>query len=44
MSEGFNVATPLLSVYKKAPVLTNKSIFRITKEDLTMFFEKKNLK
>ena len=40
----FNNETPLLGHYKKQPTLNNKSIFRITADDLTLFFEKKNMK
>jgi hypothetical protein len=36
--------TPLLSHYKKTPALTNRSIFRIKKDELSMFFEKRNIK
>jgi len=36
--------TPLLSHYKKAPALTSKSIFRIKTDELSMFFEKRNIK
>ena len=38
-----NVETPRLGAYKKLRTLTNKNIFRLTKEDLTLFFEKKNI-
>jgi len=34
----------MLGQFKKAATITQKSIFRITKEDLMMFFEKKNIK
>jgi hypothetical protein len=38
------VGAPLLGHYKKSPSISNKSIFRITKEDLTLFFDRKNVK
>ena len=44
MEETFDVDTPSLNIYKKVPLLTKKNIFRISKDDLKMFFEKKNLK
>jgi len=42
--DDLNIGTPLLGHYKKLPLLTNKSIFRLNKDDLTLFFEKKNIK
>lgn len=44
MEEEEDLATPLLSHYKKVSSLDNKNIFRLTKEDLTLFFEKGNIK
>lgn len=39
-----NIGTPLLGQYKKQKItLGNKNIFRISREDLTLFFEKKNV-
>jgi len=43
-ADDFNIGTPLLSHYKKSPVVSNKSIFRLSKDDLTLFFEKRNIK
>jgi len=37
------VDTPLLTRYKKIPLLTTKNIFRLSKDDLTLFFSKKNI-
>ena len=42
--DSLDIGTPSLDEYKKLATLTNKHIFRIRKEDLTLFFEKKNLK
>lgn len=39
-----DLATPLLSHYKKLSSLDNKNIFRLKKEDLTLFFDKSNIK
>ena len=40
-----NIGTPTLGQYdKKTSTVTNKSIFRLTKEDLMMFFLKRNVK
>ena len=39
-----DLATPLLSKYKKLSSLDNKNIFRLTKEDLTLFFDRSNNK
>jgi len=38
------IGTPLLGQYKKQTNLGNKNIFRISKQDLTLFFDKKNIK
>ena len=38
------VDTPLLGKYKKLQVLTSKNIFRLSRDDLTLFFEKKNIR
>ena len=38
------VSTPSLGHYGKVKRLTNRSIFRITKEDLTLFFNKRNIR
>jgi hypothetical protein len=41
----FDVNTPLLSQYRKEKSsITKKNVFRISKEDLTLFFEKRNIK
>jgi hypothetical protein len=41
----FDVNTPLLSQYRKEKsTITKKNVFRISKEDLTLFFEKRNIK
>ena len=39
-----HVETPLLGHYKKLKSLNNKDVFRLTKDDLMLFFEKKNIK
>jgi len=33
-----------LDNYKKLPLLTSKSIFRVRRDDLTLFFDKKNIR
>jgi hypothetical protein len=38
------LSAPLLSNYRKQDQITNKNVFKISKEDLTLFFEKKNIK
>ena len=38
------VNTPALDVYTKKPTTTSKSIFRINRDDLKLFFEKKNIR
>lgn len=41
----FDVNTPLLGQYRKEKSsITKKNVFRISKEDLTLFFEKRNIK
>ena len=37
------VETPLLGGYKKTNI-TSKNVFRVTREDLQLFFEKKNIR
>lgn len=44
MNNATNVGAPLLGHYNKMNTTTNKSIFKISKEDLTLFFMKKNVK
>ena len=44
-SLGYEFNTPLLGQYRKATSeITSKNVFRISKEDLTLFFERKNIK
>lgn len=38
------MGTPQLDKYEKLPTLTSKHIFRLRRQDLNMFFEKKNMK
>ena len=43
MLDEINVGTPLLDKYKKKPMLTNHNIFRLTNEELKLFFDKNNI-
>ena len=42
--DALDVGPPALDDFKKTTLMTNKHIFRISKEDLTLFFERKNLR
>ena len=44
LEEDLNIKTPLLTSYKKKDNIRKKSIFRISKDDLTLFFSKKRLR
>lgn len=44
LEEDLNIKTPLLTSYKKKDRIRKKSIFRISKDDLTLFFSKKRLR
>lgn len=44
VEEEEDLATPLLSHYKKLSALDNKNVFRLTKKDLTLFFDRSNIK
>ena len=44
MLPGGNTKTPLLDDYKRRPLLSNKSIFRLRVDDLQIMFKKKNIK
>ena len=39
-----NIKTPLLASYMKEDTVRKKNIFRISKDDLTLFFSKKRLR
>jgi hypothetical protein len=38
------IEAPLLGVYKKQTAITSKNIFKLAKDDLTLFFDKKNIR
>ena len=44
LEEDLNIKTPLLTSYKMKDKIRKKSIFRISKDDLTLFFSKKRLR
>ena len=41
--EDIDTGTPSLEKYEKLPTLTSKHIFRLRKQNLNLFFEKKNM-
>ena len=44
MEQPFVTEAPLLGAYRKQSAITSKNIFKMTPEDLILFFEKKHIR